>query len=278
MVMEWARRIWRSLKWYERMITGAAALILISGALAWWFGERNVTWAVRVAEPAFMGLGALSIILLWAQLRVSNLQDEAENVWKRVVCYHNYFKELPQTARAEDLRKYFHELGIETPPSAYRPLDETLVEQIWADKGTAERPPGRVVISRYLSDWEDFCGAISVGVVDEEYAREMEGTRVISAFYGYRAAINKMRQLQIEESKARTAAGSAPPFANKFFLELQRIATRWHVWRSEELAKEQERIRKADEAADMARTSAGVPAKAWNHEGAKRGSLTPQVD
>lgn len=258
--------IWRSFQWYERGIVGAGVFLLLLSVAAWWCGTRNLEWAVHVAEPMFLAFGALSIILLWAQLRITNIQDRNSNIWKRVVCYHEYFKELPQTSRAEELRRYFHELGIEKPPSAYHPLDETVVDRIWADKGTADRAPGPVILSRYLSDWEDFCGAISVGVVDEDYAREMEGTRVIAAFFGYRAAINKMRHLQSQDSKARPTPWSATPFANKFFLELQKIATRWHVKRCTELAEEQERIRKADLAADDARTASGVPAKAWDHE------------
>ena len=60
-----------------------------------------------------------------------------------------------------------------------------------ADKGDTQRARASTLISRYLNDWEDFCGAISVGVVDENYARSMEGGRLIDAFFGYRKVIEE---------------------------------------------------------------------------------------
>ena len=268
------RGVWLTLKWYERTVASCAVAIVILGAIAWLLGPLSIDRAIQIVEPVFIGLGALSIILLWAQVRISNMQEQEANIWKRVVSRHDYFSQVPRTDRAEAVRKYFKELGINRPPSAYHSLDVNLVETIWADNGTDQRPPGRVIISNYLDDWEDFCGAIRVGVLDEEYAREMEGTRVINAFFGYRSAIDKLRQEHNESAKARTGSKPAQPFVNKYFLELQTIATNWHRIRQAELERAQETLRIADEAADSVRSSilekepiGGVPDKARNHGG-----------
>jgi hypothetical protein len=249
------------MKWYERTVAVCGALILALAGLAWYFGDQTLKWAIEVSEPTFLAFGALSIVLLWAQLRSAGIQEREQNVWKRVVCLHEYFSDVPRMNRSEDVRKYLRELHVEKPPSAYYPLTEEHANLIIRDSGTDTRPPAKVVVSRYLNDWEDFCGAISVGVIDEDYAREMEGARLIDTFFGYRAAIDRFRDSHREDAKTSNGTNAALPFANKVYIELQTIALRWHQIRREELKDEEVRIANANEEADEIRKAAMRPSR-----------------
>src|SRR5690349_7541943 len=151
---------------YECTMSGIAFVFVGLGFLAWFCGTRSLEAAVRIAEPVLLGLGTLSIVLLWAQFRESN-------VWNRLISYHQFFSEVPSTPRAQLLMRVLSvELGIDVPPSAYQPLTAEQVQRIWSDKGDNERQPAKEIVRAYLNDFEHFCGAINVGLIDEEYARE----------------------------------------------------------------------------------------------------------
>jgi hypothetical protein len=252
---------------YERLTALTAIAILAISALAWWCGDRDLKWAVEISEPAFLALGALSIILLWAQLRAAHYQEIEQNVWKRVMCLHEHFKDVPRSEATEAVREYLRGLGVLNPPSAYHPLTREQALVVEQDTGTDERPPARILFIRYLNDWEDFCGAISVGVIDEDYSREMEGLRLIDAFFGYREVINILREKRANDARRRQGETGAPPFVNKLYYELQVVALRWHQKRSEEWQAQEEKLVAANKAADELRkaaseTSHGVPPKA----------------
>lgn len=249
---------WRRLdvKWHEIMTAIIGALIFIAAFLAWWFGDRNLKWAVDIAAPTCLAWGALSIILLWVQLRSASRQEKDEAVWKRVEYLHEHFQDVPRLAVTEAVRGYLCELGIRSPPAAHNPITREQAEAIKNDKGTEARPPAEVLLTRYLNDWEDFCGAISVGVIDEGYAYEMEGNRLIHAFFGYREVINIFRETDGDDGKVRSRATGTPSFANKLYLELQRIALRWQKKRTEELSVQEERIVDANREADRLRSEA----------------------
>jgi len=172
------------------------------------------------------------------------------SVWKRVLAYHDYFDQVPAPGKADVLRMYLLELEIREPPTAYRPIDVNVTEKIWQDQGNSHRPPGRVVVHNYLNDFEQFCAAVKEGVVDDSYARELRGTRVIDAFFGYQCIINKTREVQEKDAETRTDSGAAPPFQSKYFLELQLIATKWHAKRAQELDDLGKRVKAADAEAE----------------------------
>lgn len=222
----------------------------------------------RNSSPTFLAFGALSIVLLWAQLRVSTNQEREENIWKRVVCLNEHFHDGPRLELTEAVREYLRELGIHAPPSAHSPLTRKQAEEIEADQGNEKRPPAKVLIIRYLNDWEDFCGAIAVGVIDEEYAIEMEGARLIDAFFGYREAINIFRETRAaaHAGKMSSTSTGAPPFVNKLYYEMQRIALKWHKRRTDEWKIQEAKVdavnREADLLRDKARALTGVPPKA----------------
>jgi hypothetical protein len=245
---------------YEYAMGSLAFGIVGLGVLAWYFGTRSWDAAVRIAEPVLLGLGTLSIVLLWAQFRESN-------IWNRLISYHQFFSEVPSPPRAQLLMRVLSmEPGIEAPPSAYQPLSTEQVERIWSDKGDNGRPPAKEIVRAYLNDFEHFCGAINVGLVDEEYARELRGTRVIDAYFAYAEAIVRIRKEQEDQAETRVLAGSPEPFTSKYYLELQRTATRWHERRRRERELQQQLVEAANTKADRVRAAIlrgaerGVPA------------------
>jgi hypothetical protein len=118
------------------------------------------------------------------------------------------------------------------------------------DIGNQERAPANILISRYLNDWEELCGAISVGVVDEEYARSMEGGRLIDAFFGYRQVIEVLRENHKTTQRAARVQNAAAPFAHVPYTELQEVAVRWHEVRHNEMKIQEERMAAANRVAD----------------------------
>jgi hypothetical protein len=241
----------QSVRNYERAMALSAFLIFALGAAAWWYGPRTLDWAVRIAEPVFLGFGALSIILLWAQLRAANAQEreasvrqqeanareEENSMWKRVLTFHEHFERVPSEPRAQALRQYLLELGITDPPTAYKPIDEIVAAKVMADQGTPTRPtPGKVIVIEYLNDFERFCGAIRAGVVNEKYAHDMRGTRVIDTCYGFSAFITLYRERQEAAAKGQTK------FRSQSFCEIRLLGKKWFEKRSLEQAEHERRM------------------------------------
>ena len=158
---------------------------------------------------------------------------------------------------AEAVRRYLLEISVTRPPSAYRPLTPEQADTILSDHGTNHRPPAEVLLTHYLNDWEEFCGAITIGVIDEEYAREMEGTRLIDVFFGYREVINRFRDLY-DDGAAKASSGStaAQPFAHQLYIELQDVALRWHSVRAAEFKDQEDRLAAVNKEADLKRAMA----------------------
>jgi hypothetical protein len=240
-------RILKSLKWYEYAMGACGAAIFWLGYKAWQWGPHTVEWAVQVAEPLFLAVGALSIILLWAQMRAANAQERETGLWKRVLTFHEHFDRVPSEPRADALRRYFIELGIADPPTAYHPIDNSVVAKIMGDQGTATRPtPGRTIVIEYLNDFERFCGAIRVGVVNNDYACELRGTRVIDTFFGFKSFILEYRRRMDAAALARANPTHMTVFKSRVFRELEKIGESWLERRTTEENQHRKRILDAD--------------------------------
>lgn len=171
-------------------------------------------------------------------------------MWRRVLCFHEHFQNVPAPERTKGLRELLSEMSITDPPSAYLPLSEEVVAKIMADKGSDARSPAKIIVINYLNGLEQFCGAVCAGVVDENYARELRGSRVIDAYFGYKLLIDALRK-QLEEHSAR-AGRTADPYKGKIFAELQKVALDWHTKRKQELHNQQLELKKYDEMAAKA--------------------------
>lgn len=230
-----------SLRWYEVTVVALAMAVFVAAGLAWRLDpERGLNRAVEIAEPTFVALGTLSVFLLWVQMRQAN-------TWNRVTTYHQFFPEFPATAKREAVRKGFGRvLGYSHPPTFYRPISGADARKVNEDPGTPDEPPLGTHLRWYLNEFELFCGAINCGMVDEEYARELQGSRVIDAYFGYVEFIDLLRREQEAEARKRGHSHELPAFRSKFFLELQKTAIAWHQKRHQELRELETVIEDAD--------------------------------
>ena len=181
----------------------------------------------RVIELTILSLGLLSLIALIAQLR----QTAA---WNRVLSYHEYFKELPSADKVRALASTLQRLGIRQPNFG-QPLSDDDVRKVRADTGIQQpdggfREIGDSVVRAYLNDFEEFCGAVNAGVVSNCYARELEGTRTINAYYGFEPMIRIYRQQQ-GEIAAQHATVSKGRIRGKAYCELRKVAREWKARR-----------------------------------------------
>jgi len=239
------------MRWYEKTTAIAGLVIIALSVSCWWYGPHTLEWALRISEPTFLAGGALSIILLWAQLRAASAQEHEENVWKRIVCLHEHFRDIPRWDRTEAVRKFLlTKFPNRERPSAYRPLTQSEAADIMSDTGNHESAPAKILMSRYLNDWEELCGAISVGLVDEDYVRSMEGGRLIDTFFGFRQVIEAIRQEHNQARQAATVQNAAPPFAHVPYTEMQDVAVRWHAIRHNEKKLQDDRMAAANRLAD----------------------------
>lgn len=173
-----------------------------------------------------VSIGTTSILVLAAQWR-------QQGAWNRVLSYHEYFSELPRRESLVMLETCFRRLSI-TAPTTAEPLKDSDVAAILADAGTTGRRAS-TICKGYLDDFEEFCAAVDARVVSSAYAIDIEGSRVIRAFYGFEPLIRKLREQQDHAmATTGTATRNGNPMRSKYYEELERVARRWRQKREKE--------------------------------------------
>lgn len=227
---------WVCIKWlfgriwiYIFAILACASFIAILFLVQWlWPFLHSKDFAVqaRALNILLLGLGSTSILVLAAQWR-------QQGAWNRVLSYHQYFSELPRRESFVMLETCFRRLGI-TPPTTAEPLKDRDVAAILADSGTTGRRAS-TICNGYLDDFEEFCAAVNARVVSDRYTIDIEGSRVIRAFYGFEPLIRKLREQQDQAMAATgTATRNGNPMRSKYYEELERVAKRWREKREKE--------------------------------------------
>lgn len=180
----------------------------------------------RAVTLLLLGVGATSVLILAAQWR-------QQGAWNRVLSYHQYFSELPRRESLVMLETCFRRLSI-TPPATAEPLKDPDVAAILSDSGTTGRRAS-TICKGYLDDFEEFCAAVNAGIVSARYTIDIEGSRVIRAFYGFEPLILKLREQQDRAmATAGTATRNGNPMRSKYYEELERVARRWREKREKE--------------------------------------------
>jgi hypothetical protein len=192
-------------------------------------------WAVeRLGDLSFKD--AMELTAFWvglpALLAVLH-QTRNDTRWNGVLSYHDYFDELPVQPKLDNLYKVLNICSVEIP-TLLKPLSDEDFQKIEtaAKPGSAEtaalgglRPRG--VVRAYLNDFEEFAGAVEQGVVDEDYAYSLEGTRVLVAYFGFRAFIESDRKTDKEECKMNLKGKDIDFLVPKSYLLLETLAKRW---------------------------------------------------
>lgn len=195
-------------KWAGRTVVALSVIAAV--VITWWAAVRLLeaywphsgTLSVEQVLLAWQGvaltLGLASIVLIWRQGK-----DTAR--WNKLVLYHQFFDSLParpeREAFLEELKKrgllsYLDGIGT--------PLSEEAVGQL------TKEPLVSQVVRVYLDGFEQLCGAVNCGVIDERYAIELERARVVRIFRVFLPLIEAQR---LHNSHA--------------YLELEKVATRW---------------------------------------------------
>lgn len=230
-----------------------ACAILAIGAIAYRDLGATPTFEQKAAivNNVLVAAGLLSIVLLiWQQRSTSS--------WNRVLSYHQYFGELPSLAKVDDLRKCLRRLKIDAPEGGVV-LSATQAQEIWNDDVDDEKS-AKHIVREYLNDFEEFCGAIRAGVVNESYARELEGNRTINAYFAFEEFIDLTRheaeKIIADERDANHAISNVH---RKPYHELMTVAQAWRKKRETEYSKMQKKKEKLDAAAQRDRNLDGVP-------------------
>jgi hypothetical protein len=226
-------------------IVSAAFAVFIIGSGVFVYARLPASTSVGdkalVVQCDFLALGLLSVFALLWEMRQSA-------AWKRVLSYHEYFSDLPGQDRVNAMYACLARLQLGIPSSG-EPLSLDGAKAILADVGVAcadgsRSPTGRKLVNDFLNDYEEFCGAVNAGVVSESYARELEGSRTINAYFGFKEVIElirdeeaKGRQSSSERRTGAVAAAELQPFRTKPYHELRKVAVAWKRRRESEYLK-----------------------------------------
>jgi hypothetical protein len=168
-----------------------------------------------VLTVIFGALGVVSVILLWAQLR-------HEATLSKLLTYHEYFHDLPNPAKVNALCGALVRLNVKVP-LWQAPLSPQERNTLVAD---TEVPPNSAHLAarEYLNDFEEFSAAINAGLVDEDYAYQLEGSRTLNAYYGFKELILHW----VAEDRARAEReGEQGAAATNYYSELKSVSERW---------------------------------------------------
>lgn len=201
--------------WYA-----GAVVVFIVGLFSRGTSHDFFDVATKSSEFAVLAAGLFSVLLVRDQLvaQEEQLQENHQQMvddhqWKTIVSYHELFgqgipnedtrKAMYDLAVANDFIDCFDDLGKPMPANALQ-----------ACINTSEM---RQITRPYLDDFEKFCGAVNAGIVNEDYARSLQGTRVVRNFTVFKELI---RHFQIANSRA--------------YVELEKLAMKWDEQRKNE--------------------------------------------
>lgn len=217
-------------RWLLRRIRSniATVTMLVGIALVGWlvwslYPELSGSDAAvrrNALEILLVAVGASSVLFLGMQLR-----QQAN--WHKVLSYHQFFHDLPTGTKTSDMTACLARLSI-PKPTAVKPVSVAQVKAIREDVG-AESGSGRLTaetaIKAYLDDFEEFCAAVNSGVVSDWYALNIEGSRVIRAYFAFAPLIEQLR---------KEAEQDGSQFRSKYYDELEDVAKRWRQEREVE--------------------------------------------
>jgi hypothetical protein len=185
---------------------------------------------IAVLDVMLGGLGVASLLLVWAQLRHTSTQS-------KLIAYHEHFQELPKESKVSAMYTTMARLKIEQP-LWQTPLSVASRDAILNDDAPA-RDTAQIVVREYLNDFEEFAAAVNSGLVDDDYAYHLEGSRTLNAYFGFEEIIGFWLRNDQERAQRQRADGITP---NDYYGELKTLAMRW-------------KVRKFDEAAELERRS-----------------------
>lgn len=218
----------------------AALIVVLCGVITIYLlphSDFTFDKVLQVLGAVISALGVATLLVLWAQLRHTSVQD-------KLGAYHEYFQDLPKADKVGALYRAMGRLKID------RPLWQTPLTPAQRDliiKGATPEPDkAEIAIREYLNDFEEFAAAVNVGLVDTDYVYHVESARILNAYYGFEEIINYWLLDDQQKAAASKATGVAP---SDYYGELKKLAERWKARKLKEVAEvERERSRRGVEA------------------------------
>jgi hypothetical protein len=189
-----------------------ALTVAVGCALTVWFmtpEERNYASVAAVIQTGAICIGLLSLVLIARQTRTTATLSKINS-------YHQFFGDLITTETRQRLRDLAETCKFTKEMEEQRPLTVESVNLL-------QKPENRPVMSSYLDEFEEFCGAVHAGAVSEEYAYRLEATRVIRTWVVFEPFIKAIR-IKAENERC--------------YREIARLASDWQARRVKESSDE----------------------------------------
>lgn len=189
----------------------ALTVAVVCGVVIWRMapGERNYASVAAVVQTGAICIGLLSLVLIARQTRTTATLSKINS-------YHQFFGDLITTETRQKMRELGEACKFTAEMEEQRPITPDSVALL-------QEHVNRPVMSSYLDEFEEFCGAVHAGAVSEEYAYRLEATRVIRTWVVFEPFIKAMR------SKAEN---------ERCYREIARLASDWQARRVKESSQE----------------------------------------
>lgn len=179
---------------------------------------------VPILQLILMLLGLFSVILLWWQIRQNAL-------WNKLHTHHEFSKDTTSPDRERVLNQAMRKFGMH----ADEDLSKEIVDRIFDDEETL------LAVKNFLNDYEGFCAAVNVGIIDDAYAYGVDAYRTIRAYRRFGVFIEEVRR-RIKNPES--------------YLELEKVALKWERRKFERRGLERKHLEKLKDALNRVR---GVP-------------------
>jgi hypothetical protein len=191
-------------------VLSAAAVVTICWCVYRSLTDAQVTFEnlSKIVELGILGVGLVSLLLIFQQ-------NQQVRRWNKILSYHQFFGDLISDEMAAKIQQTVNACGAAVEVAANNPISAE------SARAMAESDDHKQVVSSYLDEFEEFCGAVNAGVVQEEYAYSLEATRVIRTWNVYKPYI-ELRRSSFKNSL--------------FYLELEVVAGRWSEERQKKVA------------------------------------------
>lgn len=197
-------------------VVGTALLIYLLPS-----DQRTIVNILEIIQTAAIVVGLFSLALLSRQTRLSGAQAEHAAAVNHRLVYHQFFGDLVTANVREKLCQVAAACGCSEAFRLGTPLDGESVAKIMNDDSH------HAVVVSYLDEFEEFCGAIYCGLLDEDYAYRLEGERITRLWAVFAPFIGEARKR-----------------CPRAYWEVERLACQWIERRKAEDEAEQEAQRK----------------------------------
>lgn len=150
-------------------------------------------------------LSLVSLFLLWWQ--VKKTVD-----WNKLSATRDYYKDLPSDQEEKDLQASLRAIKIDP----YVKMTEQQVEIVFADFDLFMK------VKFYLNKYEVFCSAVSSGMIEEDFARDIAGDKVVIIYNVFQGIIERQR---------------ATLKLDVIWIEIEKFSVKWQMLREADMQK-----------------------------------------